>query len=150
MLVPLLVLAMSAQTAPYVDPQDRGSALLRTCQAVVTIEDSKAKPTLSAVQDAAACTSYITGYNDGIWETDATASRRRYCLNQAPTRELVHVYIAFMQQNPRWLDYHKSVGLNLALQNAYPCPAADPNQSPEEDADPDTPDTTPDSKPDKD
>jgi hypothetical protein len=137
MLLPLLlILGLHAQTAPYVDPVNRGSELLRICRYVTMPEARDDHNAIASDYRAAAgCTSYISGFTDGTSESDST--RKPYCVTHATTRELVRVYVIFMQENPQWLDYHMSVGLTLALEDAYPCPVADPNQSPEEDPDPD-------------
>jgi len=140
MLVALLILGMHAQTAPYIDPVNRGSALVHLCRSVALPGAEKGRrDTVANSGPAAGCTAYISGFNEGTLESDT--ARMPFCVKQyATTRELVRVYETYMQENPQWLDYPKSVGVTLALQSAYPCPVADPNQSPEQDPDPDTDD----------
>jgi hypothetical protein len=137
MLLPLLVLNMHAQTAPYVDPVNRGSELLRMCQSVATLEAANGRAaTASDASAAAGCTAYISGFNEATAESDSP--RKPFCVkDETTTRELVRIYVAYMQENPKWLDYDKSVGLTLALQGAFPCPIADayPYQGPELDPD---------------
>ncbi|HLI78130.1 MAG TPA: Rap1a/Tai family immunity protein [Acidobacteriaceae bacterium] len=109
----------AAHADPAPDPS-KGAALLRGCQAEVRLMEL---PSLSSAEpidliNGAYCVGYLNGFTAGL--TPATAA---ICTGEDSMAALVRAYVRFMERNPKLLDEDKRVGLRLALQEAYPCPA---------------------------
>lgn len=106
--------------------QDRpilGSDLVDQCNAYIRFTTSGSGDVFKAGQ----CLGYIDGFGDGI---DSIAPLppsvnwrgRGWCYTNASNDTLIKVYLAFMEKNPKYLDYKRSTTLRMALHDAYPCP----------------------------
>lgn len=51
--------------------------------------------------------------------------RSSICTREHTMADLVRAYVDYMQRNPEMLEADKRVGVRLALENAFPCPAVD-------------------------
>lgn len=109
-----LALALQSGNSP-INPPNRGNALYSDCQALTRMLDGQPS-TVVEVQSGSSCTDYIDGFTDGY-----EAAGPSLCVGGASLGTLARVYIAYMQKKPKLLDQHKSVGLLMALKDAYPC-----------------------------
>ncbi len=119
----LLFLATLAGAAKAPDtPQDtaKGAALLRGCQAELRITQPDALQTAGQPDliDGTYCVGYVTGFVANLAQRGPTV-----CAENLPMVQLVRAYVAYMERNPRLLDDDKRVGLRLALESSFPCPA---------------------------
>lgn len=128
MLLPLLFLALpSTHTISGIEQNAAsGSALMQSCQAELRLATS------AAVADAVPrdligasyCIGYVNGFVGNVPEHQVSI-----CTREQPMIDLVRVYVDFMQRNPRYLELDKRLGLRSALEEAFPCVAADASPS---------------------
>lgn len=113
MLLALLVLAgIGAQ--PDVSTREylaSGAYLVHACEAV-----SVQRPSADESFRTAVCLSYIEGFTDADHSDCAAVSYEK----------MASVYVAYMKQHPEVMKMHKSVGLSIALGQAYPCKVQSP------------------------
>lgn len=126
MLVPLLLFASALSSPPAADPVtelSKGSALYRVCRAEVRLMDlpSLSKASQSDLLNGSYCVGYLNGFVANL------PQRTSICTHSAPMGELVRAYVGFLDKNPDLLAEDRRVGLDLALREAFPCPA---NQAP--------------------
>ena len=65
------------------------------------------------------CVGFLNGFTGNLDATNHTI-----CTNGASMGSVVRAYVAFMDKNPSLLQEDRRIGLRLALQEAYACPAA--------------------------
>ena len=68
--------------------------------------------------NGAYCIGYLNGFAAGI-----SPSTRNVCINGDTIGNVVRAYVGFMERHPPLLDEEKRLGLKLALEDAFPCPA---------------------------
>lgn len=121
MLALALLLAASgpSRTADAVAELSRGSALYRVCQAEVRLMDlpSLTQAKQSDLLNGSYCVGYVNGYLANVHPATAV------CTNGEAIGPLIRIYVSFMEKNPDLMDQDRNLGLNRALQDAYPCPA---------------------------
>jgi hypothetical protein len=112
MLVPLLALAMQT-------PADlaKGSALYSECKSYISLIDKSRDIDTGGMLDAGICLGYISGV------AEARMAAKNLCATSATTATMVRVYVAYMDKYPKLLDGPRWVGVGLALEDAYACPA---------------------------
>jgi hypothetical protein len=110
MLAPLLALAMQLPS-----DQGSGSGLYADCKVYLSIADDLKGSTANDLQ-AGVCIGYISGFTDSV-------NGDHICASDATMGTIVRVYIAYMDKNPKLFDAPRAVGLDLALKDAYRCPA---------------------------
>ena len=125
MLAPMLLLGLANSglhpSADAISELSRGSALYRVCQAEVRLMNlpSLVSAASSDLLNGSYCVGYLNGFVANLNRSAAI------CPQEVPIGALVRVYVAFMAKNPDMLEKDKRMGLNLALREAYPCPAED-------------------------
>ena len=92
-----------------------GSALYRTCKAEVRLMElpSLDKATGRDLIDGSYCVGYLNGFTGGL--------NAPVCTQRASIGEVVRVYVAYMGRNPQLLTEDRRLGLQRALQEAFPC-----------------------------
>jgi hypothetical protein len=113
MILPLLILAAQVPTAPRgtVPPPGSGSELMVQC--VATLGIALGAGSGDTVAKGALCMSYVEGFAD-----DAKSD---VCLPPQPVMPVIHSYLQFMKDNPKYYEMPKAVGLRAAIDAAYPC-----------------------------
>jgi len=113
-LIPVLAFPKMALAQEYRDGY--GSELVYQCRAYV-----RSAPSLAGSQ----CLGYVDGFLDGRTSSPRAGNRldtaKTFCLTDASLDTLIKVYLAFMEKNPKYLDYEKWKTLTMALHNSYPC-----------------------------
>lgn len=115
----MLLLAAALMFAPA-----RSTAMTTTqylyhqCKAAVRGDDNRDSVPYDPLEFAG-CYGYIEGIVDGMLLTHNHPA----CPQEASLTTLIHVYVAYIDADPRRLDGAKDVGVILALSKAYPCPA---------------------------
>jgi hypothetical protein len=99
-----------------------GSDLVDQCKTYVRFTTSGSGDAFKAGE----CFGYINGFGDGTGSIaplppSANWRGRGYCYTNASSVTLAKVYLAFMEKNPKYLDYDEGKTLLLALHDAYPC-----------------------------
>lgn len=99
-----------------------GSDLVDQCKAYIQFTTSGSGDAFKAGE----CFGYINGFGDGTGSIAPLPPSvnwigRGYCYTNASSVTLAKVYLAFMEKNPKYLDYDKGKTLLMALHNAYPC-----------------------------
>jgi hypothetical protein len=99
-----------------------GSDLVDQCKAYIRFTTSGSGDAFKAGE----CFGYINGFGDGtgsIAPLPPSVNWRGsgYCYTNASSVTLAKVYLAFMEKNPKYLDYDEGKTLLLALHDAYPC-----------------------------
>lgn len=64
---------------------------------------------------ALVCVNYIQGF------IDAGTLSSKFCTEDATVATITRIYVAYMQKNPKLLDYRETIGLFLSLTDAFPC-----------------------------
>jgi hypothetical protein len=116
MLTPLLLLALTLKVPALIPETQRGTWLYQACQGAQRFLDNPYDAKTSADQGSNFdnCTAYLAGYLEGpTAETCPTA--------ESTMGTYVRVYVLFMQKHPKLLDMWRSVGLQEAMRDAYPC-----------------------------
>lgn len=111
-----LAITMIPQAADSTDA-DKGSYLVRACQAYVRMVDSI--PSKNLEIDAAYtgyCVGYMAGFVAGISDGPT-----KVCFNTASSATMARVYVAYMQKTPKLFDSDQRQGMKEALMDAYPC-----------------------------
>lgn len=122
MLLPfLLALVPAPATADAGGDVAKGAALLHGCQAELRLSQPEALQHAEQgdLVNGAYCVGYVNGFLANLGEPRGTI-----CTHEQPLVEVLRSYVDFMAQNPGLLERDKRVGLRLALEHAYPCPAA--------------------------
>ncbi len=123
MLAPLLLLTLTAKPRPGDANLElfKGSALYRSCQAEVRLMDlpSLSTATQPELIDGSYCVGFLNGFTGNL-----SAGKNGICPKGANMGAVVRAYVAYMEKNARLMDQDRRVGLKLALQEAYPCPAS--------------------------
>ena len=99
----------------------KGAALYRSCQAEVRLMElpDVSHATQPDLIDGAFCVGFVNGFTGNL-----SGARVGVCTNGSNMGTVVKVYVTFMNENPKLMDEDRRVGLGMALQIAYPCPAA--------------------------
>lgn len=118
LLLPFLTL--HTDLAPAYDTT-RGASLLRGCQAEMRLMalDSLTEASQSDLINGAYCVGYLNGFTASLPPAPASV-----CPHDDSMGQMVHVYVSYMERNPRMLDEDKRVGLRRALEEAFPCSTA--------------------------
>ena len=69
--------------------------------------------------NGAYCIGYLNGFTAGLPVVPVSI-----CTHDQDMGAIVRAYVSFMERNPPLLEEDKRVGLRLALEDAYPCPAS--------------------------
>lgn len=97
--------------------QQKGSALYQACKANVHAADSDA-PSVYDVEQGNRCIGYI----QGVLDTLHFILRPPFCLADGATLGTIsRVYVKFMDENPKYLDMHRTIGFVEAMKTTYPC-----------------------------
>ena len=115
-LIPTLLLVLTPQAAPA--PSADTANLIQSCRSFTRVVDHHNSH--EDVTFAGFCPGYIQGYFAGI---ELFGPQHTLCASQATLGTVAHVYTAFMDRNPRLLDYPPEVGFFGAMLDSYPCPA---------------------------
>ena len=117
----LLLAALATNIGDTAGPDTtKGASLVRGCQAEVrlmqftSLEDA---PQLDLI-NGAYCIGYLNGFLAGLPTTPGSI-----CTHGDSMGAMTRAYVSYMEHNPQLLDQDKRVGLRLALEQAYPCPA---------------------------
>ena len=106
--------AASGQEIPY--RSGFGSELAYQCKAYVRDTSSP---------NGSQCLGYIDGFLDGRTSSPRAGNHldttKTFCWTDASLDTVIKVYLAFMEKNPKYLDYEKWKTLMMALHDAYPC-----------------------------
>ena len=93
-----------------------GSELVYECSAYVRDAPSPA---------GHQCLGYVDGFLDGRTGSPRSGNHldmtRTFCWADTSLDTVIRVYLAFMEKNPKYLDYEKWKTLSMALHDAYPC-----------------------------
>ncbi len=123
MLAPLLLLTLATQGRSGDASLElfKGSALFHSCQAEVRLMDlrSLSAATQPDLIDGSYCVGFINGFTGNL-----SAGKNSICTKGASMGTVVRAYVGYMEKNPDLMDKDRRVGLRLALQEAYPCPAS--------------------------
>lgn len=81
---------------------------------------------MSDSDDSSSMDSYLAyrcdGYIEGVFDTYHLILRPPYCLvDGASMGTLSRVYVKFMDENPKYLDMHRTIGFVEAMKATYPC-----------------------------
>ncbi len=130
MLLPVLLLLLlphSGVTPDAGKEPGKGASLLKACQAELRLMQPGALTSADAgdLVNGSYCIGYLNGFLANL-----TTDRNAACPNDEPMAELVRAYVSYMERNPRLLEEEKRMGLRLALQNAFPCPAVSSSPAP--------------------
>jgi hypothetical protein len=123
LLVVLIPVIASPKTASSQDQTPvLGSDLVDQCKAYIRFTTSGSGDAFKAGE----CFGYINGFGDGTGSIaplppSVNWRGRGYCYTNASSVTLAKVYLAFMEKNPKYLDYDEGKTLLLALHDAYPC-----------------------------
>ena len=113
-LIPVLAFPKMALAQEY--REGYGSQLVYQCRAYV-------RNTPSPV--GSQCLGYVDGFLDGRTSSPRAGSHldatRTFCFADTSLDTAIRVYLAFMEKNPKYLDYEKWRTLTMALHDAYPC-----------------------------
>jgi hypothetical protein len=118
MLIPLVALAMMQSRPVEIPISQRGTWLFQACQGAVRWLDAPMsnKPNGEDAENFDNCTAYIGGFLESPDPHVCTSS-------ESTMGTYLRVYVAYMQKNPKLLDTRRSLGLESALSEAYPCPS---------------------------
>lgn len=113
-LIPLVASPKMALAQEY--REGYGSELVYQCRAYVLNTPSPA---------GSQCLGYVDGFLDGRTSSPRAGNHldmtRTFCLTDTSLDTAIRVYLAFMEKNPKYLDYEKWKTLTMALHDAYPC-----------------------------
>ncbi len=109
----LALYAPQTQHSTAASEEMRGSTLYRRCQAV-----SIADPTSAEAMRASICLIYVAGFMDGRY-----VDGKQPCVGAASYEAIAGAYVAWMKRHPEVMKYDRSIGMLLALGEAYPCTA---------------------------
>ena len=112
----ILVLAFPKMALAQEYRNGYGSELVYECRAYVRNTPSPA---------GSQCLGYIDGFLDGRTSSPRAGNHldttKTFCWTDASLDTVIKVYLAFMEKNPKYLDYEKWKTLMMALHDAYPC-----------------------------
>ena len=99
----------------------KGAALYKSCQAEVRLMELPdiSQATQPDLIDGSFCVGFVNGFTGNLHGT-----RIGVCTNGSSMGEVVKAYVAFMEKNPRLMDEDRRIGLGMALESTYPCPAS--------------------------
>ncbi len=83
--------------------------------ALSTLEEA---PPLDLI-NGAYCIGYLNGFTAGL-----PPQPEAICTRDESMSNMIRAYVSYMEGNPALLQEDKRVGLRMALQAAYPCPAS--------------------------
>ena len=69
--------------------------------------------------NGAYCLGYLNGFIASLPSTPSSI-----CTHEESIAAMVRAYVTYMERNPPLLEEDKRVGLRIALEVAYPCPAS--------------------------
>lgn len=126
MIIPILALAMFISPSPPSVPAEDinlASTFYKDCKVFIKLSGTTTASDNGTTDDyarASTCVGYIDGLADGM---DLKANS--ICLGSSgvTTGTMAHVYVLFMDKNPKLLTGPRGHSLFLALQDAYPCAA---------------------------
>lgn len=124
MKVLLLILATFAVRPIVAQPMGtKGSSLFTSCKVGVASQEQPDKIMSShELLESGVCISYVQGFLDSrLDSTDSTI-----CTKGHSYQVVIRVYVKFMEENPLYLDEHRSNGFRAALTSGFPCPASLP------------------------
>jgi hypothetical protein len=71
------------------------------------------------------CLGYVEGFMDGMGNEMLRLHDKNTheapCYKEVSIDTLIKVYLAFMEKNPKYLDYDEGKTLRMAVDDAYPC-----------------------------
>jgi hypothetical protein len=114
MLIPVLLIALSASAPQLSSALENASSLFRSCQAAIRLDSPSVSP--SDVSDGEYCLGYFRGFGDVVSLIDSSG----ICLAHARTGALIKVYVAYMNKNPKQLDDPEILGVVAAMHESYP------------------------------
>jgi hypothetical protein len=125
----LLLLTASAVTRPAnAEPMGtKGSSLFASCKIGLAGMEQPDKP-LSPhdLLESGVCISYVQGFLDARFD----ATDGMICTRGHSYQVIIRVYVKFMEENPLYLDEHRSDGFRAALLGSFPCKSAEPTSPP--------------------
>jgi len=113
MILPLLILAAQVPSAPQgtVPPRGSGTELMVQC---IDAEGMMLGATGNdSVEKGALCIGYVDGYMDG--------AKNDVCIPPRSLMAVIHSYLQYMKDNPKYYEMPKAVGLRAAIDATYPC-----------------------------
>jgi hypothetical protein len=115
----VFLVAAFAQTAnaAHASNTDTAYNLFHACQDAIRVTDS---PGPTPLGRADYCFGYFEGYTNVI-----SFSNSKICLGKATIGTLIRVYLAYIEKNPKDLDYPNVIGVTSALAESYSCVASD-------------------------
>ena len=114
----MFAFAVSAHSDDAAREMLKGAALYRSCQAEVRLMDLPSVKTASQADlvEGSFCVGFVHGF------TGNPSGQGNTCPNGAPVGDVIRAYVAYMDRNPKLLEQDRRVGLQLSMQELYPCP----------------------------
>lgn len=125
MIASLILLALAVQAK---SSANHGSDLFHACQATIRQIDSPSSTSSDPADSAAGayCLRYFESFGDmntsdrlhtSSLHVDHASS---ICLSSSTLGTNIRVYLAYMEKNPRFMDFPTIVGVIFALRETYP------------------------------
>jgi hypothetical protein len=112
MILPLLILAaQTASVPPPSAPFGSGAELVVQCVAAEAMALGPANNDLA--EKGALCIGYVDGYVDG--------AKNNVCIPPRSLMAVIHSYVQYMRENPKYYDMPKAAGLRATVDAAFPC-----------------------------
>jgi len=112
----MVLIALSLLLRSMTIDLSRGDHLYGSCQAAVRmLDEPNSAQTKSEMPSSTYCFGYVGRYIDALKRLN-----KEVCLDTATLNSVVHVYVGYMQKNPKLMDEERGVGLLLSLLSSYP------------------------------
>ena len=115
--------ASGQSTMQNVITLEDGNALLAVCSDFVSSVDRGGKTTDRDIISAAACTSYLRGFNHGVAIlSNEPEGGSRYCIQESvPSIQVARVLIKYLRETPSTLHLHPALLTVRAMRQGFPC-----------------------------
>jgi len=120
MILPLLILAAQTPVVPLasaphgaVAPFGSGAELAVQCVAAEGMALGPASTNGEQVEKGALCIGYVDGYVNG--------AKNDVCIPPRSLMAIIHSYLQYMRENPKYYDMPKAAGLRAAVDATFPC-----------------------------
>jgi hypothetical protein len=108
----------STQKSDAVPEGERGSALFRECKAAVKVADESEPHSTVDLTTGASCIRYFDGFTEALAISE---SSNNVCLRNYSLMTVIHVYVRFMETEPKFLDSERWMGAYASLLANYRC-----------------------------
>jgi hypothetical protein len=120
MILLLLILAAQTPSVPppsalhgAVAPFGSGAELVVRCVAAEAMALGSVPANSDLVEKGALCIGYVDGYVDG--------AKNDVCIPPRSLMAVIHSYLQYMRENPKYYDMPKAAGLRAAVDATFPC-----------------------------